>query len=136
MESEKRLTEVYHLPTGSYFSDYSFRFAAQSFPDPPPESGLHFARFSVGGQSVSTMNEMMDCEGLVLSQNGEPFPYDEFESMHHDFIYRCEAMNGGNNMTREENLKTLEDVEKFGNQGYEELLIESQLEYKETNCAH
>ena len=41
--------------------------------------------------TLAYMNEMMDCDGLVLSQNGETFPYDEFESMHYDFICRCEG---------------------------------------------
>ena len=40
--------------------------------------------------TLAYMNEMMDCDGLVLSRNGEIFPYDEFESMHYDFICRCE----------------------------------------------
>ena len=30
-------------------------------------------------------------DGLVLSQNGEVLPYDEFESMHYDFVCRCEG---------------------------------------------
>ena len=46
-------------------------------------SGIH--------DTLAYMNEMMDCDGLVLSQNGEKFPYDEFESMHYDFICRCEG---------------------------------------------
>lgn len=41
--------------------------------------------------TLAYINEMMDCDGLVLSKNGEPFPYDEFESMHYDFICRCEG---------------------------------------------
>lgn len=41
--------------------------------------------------TLAYMNEKMDCDGLVLSQNGEVFPYDEFESMHYDFICRCEG---------------------------------------------
>lgn len=41
--------------------------------------------------TLAYMNEMMDCDGLVLSQNGEILPYDEFESMHYDFICRCEG---------------------------------------------
>ena len=41
--------------------------------------------------TLAYMNEMMDCDGLVLSQNGETFPYDEFESMHYDFICRCDG---------------------------------------------
>ena len=41
--------------------------------------------------TLAYMNELMDCDGLVLSKNGESFPYDEFESMHYDFICRCEG---------------------------------------------
>ena len=41
--------------------------------------------------TLAYMNEMMDCDGLVLSQNGETFPCDEFESMHYDFICRCDG---------------------------------------------
>ncbi len=41
--------------------------------------------------TLAYMNEMMDCDDLVLSQNGEAFPHDEFESMHFDFICRCEG---------------------------------------------
>ncbi len=41
--------------------------------------------------TLAYMNELMDCDGLVLSQNGLPFPHDEFESMHYDFICRCEG---------------------------------------------
>ena len=49
------------------------------------------ARLSGMHDTLAYMNEMMDCAGLVLSQNGESFPYDEFESMHYDFICRCEG---------------------------------------------
>lgn len=41
--------------------------------------------------TLAYMNEMLDCDGLVLSQNGETLPYDEFDSMHFDFICRCEG---------------------------------------------
>lgn len=30
-------------------------------------------------------------DGLVLSQDGEDYPYDHFDSMHFDFICRCEG---------------------------------------------
>ena len=30
-------------------------------------------------------------QAVLKSKNGEPFPYDEFESMHYDFICRCEG---------------------------------------------
>ena len=47
----------------------------------------------IGGihDTLAYMNEKQDCEGLVLSQNGEVLPYDEFESMHYDFVCRCEG---------------------------------------------
>ena len=47
----------------------------------------------IGGihDTLAYMNEKMDCDGLVLSQNGEEFPFDEFESMHYDFVCRCEG---------------------------------------------
>ena len=41
--------------------------------------------------TLAYMNEMMDCDGLVMSQDGENYVYDEFESMHYDFICRCEG---------------------------------------------
>ena len=47
------------------------------------EGGIH--------DTLAYMNEMMDCDGLVLSQDGETFIYDEFDSMHYDFISRCEG---------------------------------------------
>ena len=49
------------------------------------------ARLGGMHDTLAYMNEMMDCDGLVLSQNGEVFPYDMFESMHFDFICRCEG---------------------------------------------
>lgn len=49
------------------------------------------ARLGGMHDTLAYMNEMMDCDGLVLSQNGEVFPYDVFESMHFDFICRCEG---------------------------------------------
>ena len=47
----------------------------------------------IGGihDTLAYMNEKMDREGLVLSQDGCKFPYDEFDSMHFDFIARCEG---------------------------------------------
>ena len=45
------------------------------------ESGIH--------DTLQYMNEMMDCRDLVLSQKGEPYPYDHFDSMYYDFIARC-----------------------------------------------
>ena len=49
------------------------------------------ARLSGIHDTLAYMNEMMDCDGMVLIQNGEVFPYNEFESMHYDFICRCEG---------------------------------------------
>lgn len=40
---------------------------------------------------VAHMNEMIDCDGLVLSLNGEPLPCDELEGMYYDFLCRCEG---------------------------------------------
>ncbi len=40
---------------------------------------------------LSYMDEMIDCDGLFLGQNGEPFPHNHFESMHYDFIARCDG---------------------------------------------
>ncbi len=40
---------------------------------------------------LAYMIEKMDCEGLVLSRNEEVLLYDEFESMHYDFVCRCEG---------------------------------------------
>ena len=37
------------------------------------------------------MDEMMDLDGLVLQQEGVEYPHDYFESMHFDFIGRCEG---------------------------------------------
>ena len=38
-----------------------------------------------------SMDEMMDLDGLVLQQEGVEYPHDYFESMHFDFIGRCEG---------------------------------------------
>lgn len=47
----------------------------------------------IGGihDTLAYIDEMMDCDELVLSQEGENYPYDHFESMHYDFICRCEG---------------------------------------------
>lgn len=47
----------------------------------------------IGGihDTLAYMNEMMDCDGLEISQNGEAFPHDKFDSMHYDFTCRCEG---------------------------------------------
>jgi len=37
------------------------------------------------------INEMMDLEGLELHQDGESYPNDYFESLHYDFICRCDG---------------------------------------------
>ena len=34
---------------------------------------------------------MMDLEGLELHQDGESYPNDYFESLHYDFISRCDG---------------------------------------------
>lgn len=52
--------------------------------------GLEYYKDFIDGL-VKRKNEKMDCDGLILSQNGEEFPFDEFESMHYDFICRCEG---------------------------------------------
>ena len=39
--------------------------------------------------TLAYINEMMDLEGLELHQNGEAYPNDHFESLHYDFISRC-----------------------------------------------
>ncbi len=41
--------------------------------------------------TLAYLDEMMDRGGLVLSQDGEAYPYDYFESMHYDFICRSEG---------------------------------------------
>ena len=47
----------------------------------------------IGGihDTLAYMNEMMDCDGLEISQHGEVFPHNKFDSMHYDFICRCEG---------------------------------------------
>lgn len=41
--------------------------------------------------TLAYLNEKMDLEGLELHQDGEILPNDEFESLHYDFISRCEG---------------------------------------------
>lgn len=41
--------------------------------------------------TLAYINEMMDLEGLELRQDGETYPNDYFESLHYDFISRCEG---------------------------------------------
>ena len=47
----------------------------------------------IGGihDTLAYMNEKMDMDGLVLSQDGMQFPFDAFDSMNYDFISRCEG---------------------------------------------
>ena len=47
----------------------------------------------IGGihDTLAYINELMDCDDLALSQSGEVFPYDYFDSMNYDFISRCEG---------------------------------------------
>ena len=40
---------------------------------------------------LAMMDEMIDCDGLVITQNGQIYPTDTFESMHYDFICRYEG---------------------------------------------
>ena len=37
------------------------------------------------------INEMMNLEELELHQDGESYPNDYFESLHYDFISRCDG---------------------------------------------
>lgn len=41
--------------------------------------------------TLAYIDEMMDCNGLILSQEGDVCPYDYFESMHDAFICRSEG---------------------------------------------
>ena len=41
--------------------------------------------------TLAYINEMMDLEGLELHQDGESYPNDYFESLHYDFICRCDG---------------------------------------------
>lgn len=49
------------------------------------------ARISGIHDTLAYINEMMDCDGLILSQEGVVYPHDYFESMHFDFICRSEG---------------------------------------------
>ena len=66
--------------------------------------------------TLAYINEMMDLDGLELRQDGESIPNDYCESLHYDFISRCDgdeactmtssagvtAMSGRNNRRRDE----------------------------------
>ena len=41
--------------------------------------------------TLAYINEMMDLEGLELHQDGKSYPNDYFESLHYDFISRCDG---------------------------------------------
>ena len=41
--------------------------------------------------TLAYINEMMNLEGLELHQDGESYPNDYFESLHYDFISRCDG---------------------------------------------
>ena len=41
--------------------------------------------------TLAYINEMMDLDGLELYQDGESYPNDYFESLHYDFISRCDG---------------------------------------------
>lgn len=41
--------------------------------------------------TLAYINEMMDLDGLELHQGGESYHNDAFESLHYDFISRCEG---------------------------------------------
>jgi len=41
--------------------------------------------------TLAYIDEMVDCDGLVLSQGGEVYPCDHFEGMHYDFVCRSEG---------------------------------------------
>ncbi|OBW94431.1 DUF6547 family protein [Gallibacterium salpingitidis] len=47
------------------------------------EEGIH--------DTLAYMNELFDTEGYGLTKDGESLPYDAFESMHYDFVCRCEG---------------------------------------------
>lgn len=47
------------------------------------EGGIH--------DTLAYINEMVECDGLSLSQDGEFLVCDEFVSMHFDFVCRCEG---------------------------------------------
>ena len=41
--------------------------------------------------TLAYINKMMDLDGLELHQDGEAYPNDYFESLHYDFISRCDG---------------------------------------------
>ena len=41
--------------------------------------------------TLAYINKMMDLDGLELHQDGESYPNDYFESLHYDFICRCDG---------------------------------------------
>ena len=41
--------------------------------------------------TLAYINKMMDLDGLELHQDGESYPNDYFESLHYDFISRCDG---------------------------------------------
>ena len=42
-------------------------------------------------EHIAGIHEMMDLDGLELYQDGESYPNDYFESLHYDFISRCDG---------------------------------------------
>ena len=52
---------------------------------------VYKARLGGIHDTLAYMNEMIDCNGLMLSQNGVEFSYNQFDSMNYDFISRCEG---------------------------------------------
>lgn len=47
----------------------------------------------IGGihDTLAYITEMMDCDGLIISQEGAVYPHGPFERMHYDFICRSEG---------------------------------------------
>ena len=41
--------------------------------------------------TLAYINKMMDLDGLELHQDDESYPNDYFESLHYDFICRCDG---------------------------------------------
>lgn len=41
--------------------------------------------------TLAYINKMMDLDGLEFHQDGEVYPNDYFESLHNDFISRCDG---------------------------------------------
>ena len=73
------------------------RFAKTGGPQPTPEQKDVLAEMlqdeHIAGihDTLAYINEMMDLEGLELHQDGESYPNDYFESLHYDFISRCDG---------------------------------------------